>query len=661
MSVLIPVQTKTGCFRYKYGIRFGFRAVLFLGIISVFALYNNFIDSPSTSSSLLPGVVDGALADGRRRLEDSTGSNGIFQPIADPTWLVIFYIIGILYTFLALAIVCDEYFVPALEEMTGENQLNMSLDVAGATLMAAGGSSPELFTSFFGTFQESSIGFGAIVGSAVFNVLFVIGVCAVLSKDVLVLSKWPLARDCLYYAISLVILGLFVGLITPGVVELWEALILFVMYFGYVAVMALNKKLYKIITGEELHPPDEEGHSNEAFISFKYPTTFRAGLLTLIREPESWLDKARIGLVSKIAGNVDEVFAQLDKDSSGSVSKEELRICFSKVDENEMTDQELDKIMEDLDKNKSGTVSKSEFKTWYLNSEEHIRGQIRKVFDKYDENSSGTISVEEFRKFTSEVIPLIDNTEENEIGLKQLFKDEDNGSEVKFDDFVAWYFSSTYYEGEQKKVIKEEKSETILEIISPPKDAGLFGYLKWLLLLPLVATFALTIPDVRRNNVPGKLCYLAFSIAIIWIGFYSYFMVGWAETVGATVGIPTYIMGLTFIAAGTSVPDLISSTIVARMGEGDMAVSSSIGSNIFDILVGLPLPWLAFIIYPNDKSTVSIGAQDVWLSIMILVGMLALIVITIHLSKWTLTKKLGYTMFIFYFGFLLFSIVKEYA
>ena len=52
-------------------------------------------------------------------------------------------------------------------------------------------------------------------------------------------------------------------------------------------------------------------------------------------------------------------------------------------------------------------------------------------------------------------------------------------------------------------------------------------------------------------------------------------------------------MGLTFLAAGTSVPDLLTSVIVARQGQGDMAVSSSIGSNIFDVLVGLPFPWYA--------------------------------------------------------------------
>ena len=68
----------------------------------------------------------------------------------------------------------------------------------------------------------------------------------------------------------------------------------------------------------------------------------------------------------------------------------------------------------------------------------------------------------------------------------------------------------------------------------------------------------------------------------------------WTLVIGATVGIPDVVMGLTFIAAGTSVPDLLSSVIVAKQGQGDMAVSSSIGSNIFDVCIGLPLPWFIY-------------------------------------------------------------------
>ena len=65
--------------------------------------------------------------------------------------------------------------------------------------------------------------------------------------------------------------------------------------------------------------------------------------------------------------------------------------------------------------------------------------------------------------------------------------------------------------------------------------------------------------------------------SIFWIGAYSYLMVWMAETLGFLIGVPPTIMGLTFLAAGTSVPDLITSVIVAKKGFGDMAVSSSIG------------------------------------------------------------------------------------
>lgn len=109
--------------------------------------------------------------------------------------------------------------------------------------------------------------------------------------------------------------------------------------------------------------------------------------------------------------------------------------------------------------------------------------------------------------------------------------------------------------------------------------------------------------------------YFAFTFlgTILWIAVFSYLMVWWAHQVssiftcaqfrvpstssnqvkpfpgaqvGETIGISEEIMGLTILAAGTSIPDLITSVIVARKGLGDMAVSSSVGSNIFDITVG---------------------------------------------------------------------------
>lgn len=46
--------------------------------------------------------------------------------------------------------------------------------------------------------------------------------------------------------------------------------------------------------------------------------------------------------------------------------------------------------------------------------------------------------------------------------------------------------------------------------------------------------------------------------SILWIAFYAYLMVWWANVIGTTIGIPNEIMGLTVLAAGTSIPDLIT-------------------------------------------------------------------------------------------------------
>ena len=157
---------------------------------------------------------------------------------------LVFHILGMVQMFAGLSVVCDEYFVSALEVMIDEWKITE--DVAGATFMAAGGSAPELFTSVIGVFvAQNDVGFGTIVGSAVFNVLFVIGLCAIFARQTLVLTWWPLARDCTYYLISLVVLTFFVA----NDSKIWwsEALILFILYIGYCVVMKFNTEVKALV------------------------------------------------------------------------------------------------------------------------------------------------------------------------------------------------------------------------------------------------------------------------------------------------------------------------------------------------------------------------------------------------------------------------------
>ena len=286
--------------------------------------------------------------------------------------------------------------------------------------------------------------------------------------------------------------------------------------------------------------------------------------------------------------------------------------------------------------------------------------------------------------------------------LKAMYR-SGSTEEITYEEFADWYVHSIIYTRQQQRIEKqiEEDAQGVCEALRPPFGEGVMAWTKYFLVFPLVLCLTFTVPDVRRPGL-GKWCYLAFLLSIVWIAFFSYFMVNWAEILGHTIGIPSVVMGLTFLAAGTSVPDLLSSVIVARMGEGDMAVSSSIGSNIFDILVGLPLPWLVFALWPTTPGVVTvsavgskmlsgatfllcvrefsypmfaspistefvraspmlqISAQGIWISIFILIGMLVAITLIIHCQGWKMTKTLGGMMFFLYFAYLAQAIVVEY-
>ena len=175
---------------------------------------------------------------------------------------VVLHIIGMIYMFVALAIVCDEFFVPALTVII--ERLQISEDVAGATFMAAGGSAPELFASLIGLFfAQNNVGIGTIVGSAVFNILFVIGMCAIVSKKALHLTWWPLFRDVSFYSLSLALLIVF---FRDEIINWWEALVLFICYILYVIFMKFNGRI-EIFVKTRILRRKTRVHSNDTLLN----------------------------------------------------------------------------------------------------------------------------------------------------------------------------------------------------------------------------------------------------------------------------------------------------------------------------------------------------------------------------------------------------------
>lgn len=137
----------------------------------------------------------------------------------------------------------------------------------------------------------------------------------------------------------------------------------------------------------------------------------------------------------------------------------------------------------------------------------------------------------------------------------------------------------------------------------------------------------------------------AFLVSIALISAISWVLVESGISLANAVGVPPVIVALTILAPGTSVPDMISSIVVAKQGRGGMAVANAVGSNIFDILIGLGLPWLLIII--SGRKYIEVMAAGIATSTWLLLGSV-LVLYVFMLTGRRLGRNEGYVLVIGY-------------
>ena len=153
----------------------------------------------------------------------------------------------------------------------------------------------------------------------------------------------------------------------------------------------------------------------------------------------------------------------------------------------------------------------------------------------------------------------------------------------------------------------------------------------------------------RANNM-----FVAFFLDIVVIGLLSWVLVTSAIKVSAILGIPEVVIALTVIALGTSVPDLIASIIVAKQGRPGMAINNAIGSNIFDILIGLGLPFLLLFIF-SEARTVSVNNSNLSVSFWLLIGSIVILFVGLLASKWKTKRQAGWLLIFLYLFYLVYQ------
>lgn len=451
------------------------------------------------------------------------------------------------YLFLALAIMVDDYFVSALDRI-GEG-LGLSEDVNGATFAAAGSSAPELFVSLSDNVISNppkSLGIGTIIGSAIFNILVIIGLSAALAGQKLKIDWRPISRDSFFYAVS--ICGL-IGVVYDGAVAWWEGLILVILYGSYILFMKYNQRFWDHMEDNHGWNPPFQADDDEEKVFSRVTSTNK------LKNTQKTLSKQK---------------------SSGS---------------------------------KVEMVPRSR--------------------------------VGSFRGLDNLQVP---EDEEGELVLLPYF------------DNLAW-------------PIYVAEGESYLQQAFGHWDVMWRKRAYFLYVFPLNFCFRLTVPDsnydIFREDKPGKPedrkigYWSSFVMCVLWIAVLSHFLVYSAAKFGCLAGIPAEVMGLTILAAGTSVPDAITSVIFARDGKGNMAIANSIGSNVFDILLGLGLPW--FIAGLAFNSDVIVAVDGLLYSVIFLFGVLIFFLAATMLFRWQLDWRMGVLLLILYGVYVTLELLKVYT
>lgn len=143
----------------------------------------------------------------------------------------------------------------------------------------------------------------------------------------------------------------------------------------------------------------------------------------------------------------------------------------------------------------------------------------------------------------------------------------------------------------------------------------------------------------------GILFTIAGAVAIIFGGD---IVVDSATAIAEAFDIDETLIGLTVVAFGTSLPELVTSIVAAAKGETDIAVGNVIGSNLFNLLMVLGL---SVSIHPIQVSLFAV--YD--LSILILASVIVLIPLA---RKQALTRGWGILLLVFYGVYLAYIIMR---
>ncbi|XP_071944213.1 mitochondrial sodium/calcium exchanger protein-like [Antedon mediterranea] len=563
--------------------------------------------------------------------------------------ILLFFLCWVLYLFIALGATAEDYFCPSLNVIS--HTLRLSQNIAGVTFLAFGNGAPDIF-SLVAAIKESHDGdaglaFGALFGAGIFVTTIVTGAIAWVSP--FKMAERPFLRDVIFY-MAAVYWVYFV--IWKQCLSLKTAIGMLALYAFYVVVVIVGRKINQMQRKRQALRRRESGAINSSLAD---PTVFTESDSSqpAPNKPSSNQHHNGRGPTVDIRNGLTATQILVASSTIARSASPHTVNPNTEVQntQNQDSNSELTRLLgggkKHVDKPMKHLLLEG---ICPINLEEWgDLSRLNKIYEIIKAPIQFCLQI---------TIPVVDYDVHNHnwnkalnilhIVLGPLFF----VFAIQGKLFLFYRFGGT----------ELHRHISVCHVLFNSIKINGSGFLLWHLVFCISVLLAtIVFVTTNQNKQPrfhSAYAYLGFLVAVVWIYTIANEIVNVLQTLGAVTKISDAILGLTLLAWGNSIGDLISNTTMARQGFPRMAISACFGGPFFNMLVGIGLSSIFKIAAVKSSFYIKhTNLQDI-LALFLLISLISSLILML-IARFKASRPYSIFLFILYALFLTFAILVE--
>ncbi|KAI1293578.1 putative sodium/calcium exchanger 7 [Halotydeus destructor] len=571
-------------------------------------LVNNF-NSTAEQCSFISNTLDceghGGFLNYLELFYCTIGATGKALPLLASSLVLLLFFIG-------LGVTADDFLCPSL--LVISKHLRLSQNVAGVTFLAFGNGAPDIFSSMAGVQNaRPHLVLGELFGAGIFVTTVVAG--AVLLTQNFKSMERPLLRDILFYMISTFLTWC---IFFSGSVHLWQAISFIVIYVVYILVVIGGRIVYnrqRQDVGDRLgshndgyDPGDdiaEETEKKRTMSSLEVPSPLAINggrhihtVSGKLSAPHAIL-QPRNSLPNSIANGNSLGLSPATRPRTASHSRYPVHNHFNNAlfaithDKNEDGScQDINCLSNSIDHDITITSGQS-FRTAASGSHRSNLSHRSSIASQV----SHLNQLPEWKEFLIHVCPIDIMNWSDMSGPSRAF------AMFKSPLYFLLIITTPVVDYESNKNNWCRLLNCIHCVTGPMILLVLLDGFGWNIgVVPVYALalgigflLAILIFLTSTNDEPPcfhwLFGYLGFLVSVLWIYALANETVSLLHAVGVLLSLSDSILGLTVLAWGNSIGDLVSNVSMARQGFPRMAISACFGGPLMNLLLGFGLPY----------------------------------------------------------------------